>query len=125
MILLTWHSILTISKNGWFSMSTKIDSPFYMRLSMNLISLSIIAAIIYLGRSILTPIFLSGLLAMLLHPFVSVLTERKINRVLAITICIVLSVCVIAIIVYFLSTQIGHFLDDMPAMKERLREVSM
>jgi predicted PurR-regulated permease PerM len=62
---------------------------------------------------------------MLLHPFVCKLTRWKLNRVVAIAVCIILAISVIGILLYFLSTQVGSFLDDIPALKERLREVSM
>lgn len=104
-------------------MNVKSDYPGYIKLSFILISLALIITALYLGRGILLPLFFSGLLAMLLHPMVNFLHRKKLDRVVSILFCIVLSLFVIGIVLYFLSAQIGHFLDDIPALKQRLKEV--
>ncbi len=104
-------------------MNSKINTPVYARISLNLITIALLATALYLGRGILVPFFFSVLLATLLHPFVNFLTRKQLNRVVAILFSIVLALVVIGTLVYFLSSQIGNFLDDLPALKERLREL--
>lgn len=104
-------------------MNSKSDSPVYVRISLNLITIALLATALYLGRSILTPLFFSILLAMLLHPLVTLLNGKKMDRVVAILVCIILAFCLIAIVIYFLSTQIGNFLNDIPTLKLRLKEL--
>jgi predicted PurR-regulated permease PerM len=104
-------------------MNTKSDSPVYMKISFNLITIALLAAALYFGRMILLPFFFAVLLATLLHPVVTFLTKRKLDRVVAILVSIVLSLVLIGTVLYFLSTQIGSFLDDIPTLKARLKEV--
>ena len=105
-------------------MITKDESPAYVKLSLNLLTLALLATALYLGKGILIPFFFSFLLAMLLHPVVRFLTSKKIDRVVAIFISIIISLIIIGSVIYFLSTQIGSFLDDIPILKERLRDVA-
>lgn len=100
------------------------ESPAYLRISLNLITITLIATALYLGKGILIPLFFSMLLAILLHPVVSFMVRRKLDRVAAILISIILALCVIGVVVYFLSSQISHFLDDIPALKERLKDLA-
>jgi predicted PurR-regulated permease PerM len=95
-----------------------------VRISLSLLTLALIATGLYLGRTILVPFFLAVLLAMVLNPLVGFLTSHKFNRVIAILLCIILAVSFILAIMYFFSVQISGFLDDMPTLKERLRELA-
>jgi predicted PurR-regulated permease PerM len=104
-------------------MNSRSNTPVYAQISLNLITIALLATALYLGKGILVPFFFAILLATLLHPFVNFLTEKKLNRVVSILFAIVLALVVIATLVYFLSHQIGNFLDDIPALKERLREL--
>jgi predicted PurR-regulated permease PerM len=104
-------------------MNSRTDTPVYVQICLNLVTIALLATALYLGRGILVPFFFAVLLATLLHPFVSFLTSKKLNRVVSILISIFLALVVIGFVVYFLSTQIGNFLDDIPALKERLREI--
>jgi predicted PurR-regulated permease PerM len=104
-------------------MNSKTNTPAYVQISLNLVTIALLATGLYLGRSILIPFFFSLLLATLLHPFVNFLTRHKLDRVVSILIAILLSLVVIGTVVYFLSSQIGSFLDDIPSLKERLREL--
>jgi predicted PurR-regulated permease PerM len=104
-------------------MNSRSNTPVYAQISLNLVTIALLATALYLGKGILVPFFFAILLATLLHPFVNFLTEKKLNRVVSILFAIVLALVVIATLVYFLSHQIGIFLDDIPALKERLREL--
>ena len=104
-------------------MNSQIYTPTYAKVSLNLLSIALIATGLYLGKGIILPFCFSILLAMLLHPFVKLLVSKKLNRVVSILFAIILALLVIGTVVYFLSTQVGNFLDDIPALKEKLREL--
>jgi predicted PurR-regulated permease PerM len=104
-------------------MNSRINPPVYVQISLNLITIALLATALYLGRTILVPFFFAVLLATLLHPFVNFLTRKKLNRVVSILFSIFLALVLIGTVVYFLSTQIGNFLDDIPTLKERLHEL--
>ncbi len=67
------------------------------------------------------PIAFSVLLAMLLLP-VNKRLEKKTNRVMAIMISLSLAIVCIVIVVYFFSTQIAGFVDDLPTLKRQLNK---
>lgn len=104
-------------------MNDQLNLPAYARLSLNLITIALLAGGLYLGRGILMPLFFSILLAMLLHPAVTFFHHRKLDRVVAILLCIFLALSIIGTLIYFLSSQIGNFLDDIPTLKQRLKEL--
>jgi predicted PurR-regulated permease PerM len=105
-------------------MNTEESYKSTIRISLSLLTLALLATALYLGGAILVPFFCALLLAMVLNPLVAFLTNHKINRVLSILLSIIFALSVIFGIVYFFSLQIGGFLDDMPELKERLREIA-
>lgn len=105
-------------------MSPTVDpTPFYKKLAFNLLSLSLMGAILYVGQSILVPLFFSMLLATLLLPLVMFMEKRKINRIVAILLSLLLSIITLLGVVYFLSSQMANFFQDIDVIKERLTEV--
>ncbi|HEY0744292.1 MAG TPA: AI-2E family transporter, partial [Chryseosolibacter sp.] len=103
-------------------MTTQTYPPF-LRISLTLLTIALILTGLYLGRGILIPFFFACLLATVLNPAVNFLNRRKIDRVVSIMLCLVSALGIIFGILYFLSTQIGAFLEDIPILKERFAEV--
>ncbi|HYC86778.1 MAG TPA: AI-2E family transporter, partial [Chryseosolibacter sp.] len=99
------------------------ESPFYLRFGITVITIAILAAVLHLGRGILVPIFFSILLSTLLLPVVRYLQQRRLGKVLSITITLCIAMLLLSFIVYFLSTQIGNFLDDIPTLDKRFRSL--
>src|SRR5688500_18472068 len=94
--------------------------PFYFRFSMILLMLLLAGFILKWANDIIIPFALSLLLAILLIPVNKFLEKRKISRVYSISISLVVAFFFIFGIIYFLSTQILNFLDDIPEIKRRL-----
>jgi predicted PurR-regulated permease PerM len=103
-------------------MTTQTYPPF-MRISMTLLTIALVLTGLYLGRGILIPFFFACLLATVLNPLVNFLTRRKIDRVVSIFLCLLTALGLIFGVLYFLSTQIGAFLEDIPVLKERLGQI--
>lgn len=101
-------------------MNSTSNSPPYVKLSSNLLTIALLATGLYLGKGILLPFFFAVLLATLLHPLVNFLTGKKLNRVVAVLFSIIAALFIISTVVYFLSTQIANFLDDIPVLREKL-----
>jgi predicted PurR-regulated permease PerM len=99
-------------------------TPFYHKLGLVLISLTIICLTLYYAKGIILPVLFAILLAMLLLPITGFLARKKFPKPLSIIMPLFLSIIVIAAVIYFLSTQIVNFLDDAPALRERIQEVS-
>lgn len=98
--------------------------PFYQKLSFNLISLFLISIALIYGHDLILPVLFSVLLANILLPLTHRLVKRKFNKPLSIFIPIFFSMIIGAGILYFLSNQVMHFIDDIPALKDRVNEVS-
>jgi predicted PurR-regulated permease PerM len=105
-------------------MNKYTDPPFYQKLSLTLISISLICAALFFGKDIILPILYSILLANILLPFIQFLEHKKINKSLSIFIPVLVSVIVMAGVMYFLSRQLVSFIDDLPELKQRVNEVS-
>jgi predicted PurR-regulated permease PerM len=105
-------------------MNTETQLPFYAKLSLNLLSLAIVTIALYLGQSIIIPFFFSILLATILLPAIHLLRVRlRFPKVLAIIVPIIISLALVAGIIYFLSFQISNFLDDADTIKERIQSL--
>src|SRR5690349_23031434 len=99
-------------------------TPFHQRLGFTLISLALICVALFFGKDIILPVLFSILLANILLPFNHLLARNKFNKTFSILIPLSLSLIIAVGVVYFLSSQIMNFIDDIPALKERLNEVS-
>lgn len=98
-------------------------SPFYLKFGVTLLAIGLLAAGVVLGSDIIIPILFAILLSTLLLPLVKFLYAKGCHKIVSILIPVVLTFITFAAILYLLSSQIMHFLDDAPALKERLVEV--
>lgn len=104
-------------------MFTSDSLPFYAKLSLNLVTISLLAVMLYLGQGILIPFFFSVLLATLLLPVTNKLQQWKLPKVLAILLTIFIALALLAGVIYFLSFQISIFLQDIDTIKQRISEL--
>lgn len=103
-------------------MEEKTGVPFYQRLSLTLLALVIIAFTIYVGQDILVPLAFAILFSILLLPIADFLERKGIGRVIANIISILLALLFVSGIIYFLSSQISSFLQDLPSIKKHLAD---
>lgn len=88
----------------------------------------VIAGILLLmiyGRGLLIPIVISAYLAMLLFPFVNFLENKRVPRVLAIIIGIIISLAVVAGVLWFFVEQISSFSADLPNIQSRFDQLTL
>jgi predicted PurR-regulated permease PerM len=98
------------------------QSPIYVKLGFQFLVIFFICFFINIAQNILVPFAFAVLLTVLLLPIVSFLESKKIGKVLSIGIAILLAVAFIAGIIYFLSSQIVSFVQDVPSIKQHLNE---
>ncbi|MDB5224297.1 MAG: family transporter [Chitinophagaceae bacterium] len=98
------------------------SSPLYVQLGFKFLVFFFICYFIYVAQEILVPLAFAVLLAVLLLPLVNFLENRNIPRVLSIAISLLLAILFISAIIYFLSTQIANFVDDIPSIKKHLND---
>ncbi len=94
--------------------------PFYHKLAANLLIIVILSAIVFIGREILMPICFAAVLAILLLPINNWMVKKGMPQVASMLISIFLALVFITAIIYFLSKQIGGFLEDLPTIKKNL-----
>jgi predicted PurR-regulated permease PerM len=97
-------------------------SSFSGRLAINLVIICLLGLIIYVGKSILMPLGFAVMLAMLLLPVVNWLMKKGIPDILSSIIGILIALLFVSGILYFLSAQVAVFMEDMPAIKQKLQE---
>ena len=97
-------------------------SSFSTRLATNLFIICLLALIVFVGGSILIPLGFAVMLAMLLLPVVKWLVGKGIPDIVASILAILIAIIFVAGILYFLSAQVAVFMEDLPAIKEKLQQ---
>jgi len=105
-------------------MSANIKIPFYIEFAF--ISIGAIAFILtlYIGQQIILPLIYGTILAILLNPFVNFLIKKKINKIIAISTAVAISIFVLLSLIYFISVQASLFAESYPALKQKLNLTS-
>ena len=98
------------------------QSPFYVKLGFQFLIIFFICFFINIAQNILVPFVFAVLLTVLLLPIVSFLESKKVGKVLSIGIAILLAIGFMTGIIYFLSSQIASFIQDVPSIKQHLNE---
>lgn len=93
--------------------------PFYIKSTVILFGLILVVFALFNLRDILVPIAFSVIFAILLNPFVNRLKRNKISQVLSIVIAMLIAIIVVSSILYFLSSQIIGFGDNLPLLKTK------
>lgn len=93
--------------------------PFIITLYHVLFCILAIGFIIWIGQDIIVPIAFSTLLAILLLPLNNFF-EKKMPRVWAISLSLVISLSMLLALIYFFSFKIAGFVDDLPTIKRQL-----
>lgn len=96
--------------------------PFYIKATVVLLGLVIFIFILNILRDILVPLAFAALIAILLNPLANKL-ERKLPKIVSIILAMLIAVLVLMGLMYFLSSQISHFFDNVDAMKQKCAEV--
>jgi predicted PurR-regulated permease PerM len=96
--------------------------PFYVKFSLNLLTIILLGGLIFIGQDILMPLFFAIVLAILLLPVNNRLLRWGIPKIPAMLLAILLALLVIGGIIYFLSSQIAVFVKDFPAIKQHFNE---
>ena len=103
-------------------MTINNHSPLYVKLGFKFLVIFFICYFINVAQNILIPFAFACLLSVLLLPIVNFLESHKFSRVISIAISIILAIGFIAGIIYFLSSQIASFMQDIPSIKQHINE---
>ncbi len=101
-------------------MNTTLKVPFYLKISQIILGIVALFFILFIGQGIIVPLIFSFIIAILLNPVVNYLCRRKVNRIVAILISILLLIFCFAVLLYFISSQVIMFGDMLPQLKEKI-----
>jgi predicted PurR-regulated permease PerM len=93
--------------------------PFYARLALISISAFALMLALRIGQHIILPILYATIVAILLNPLVNYLMRKKVNKVVAISMALILVMLVVIGMLSIVSSQISMFSDTYPQLKEK------
>lgn len=102
----------------------KREFPFYLKGTIVLFGLVLTIYILISLKSILIPVAFATIIAILLNPLVNWFRRLKCSNTIAISLSLFISIMVVLGILYFLSSQIAGFADNLPLLKSRLIVIS-
>ncbi|SDD09465.1 AI-2E family transporter [Williamwhitmania taraxaci] len=100
-----------------------VKLPFYAKASLFLIGLYFFITILYIAQGIILPLVFAVIIAILLHPLVNFFVRKKINRIVAITFSLVLTVIVIGAFGQLLFSQARQFSQSWPILVDKFTEI--
>lgn len=101
-------------------MTNHADWPFYAKFCFNLLTIVLLGGLIFLGQDIIMPLCFAIVLSFLLLPVNNWLVKIGCPQVPAMLISILFGILFICGIIYFLSSQVAHFVQDLPQIKKNL-----
>jgi len=99
---------------------TVTEQPFYYRVTVKLVMISIIVAMLILAKNILIPFTIAVFFTFLLLPVSRKLEKWHIPKVIAILISIILAFTFFGALLYFFSIQILSFINDWPVIEKAM-----
>ncbi|GEO07973.1 AI-2E family transporter [Segetibacter aerophilus] len=98
--------------------------PFFIKSTVVLFGLILLTYSLINLRDILVPVAFSVIIAILLNPLVNKFKGYKISHVFSIIIAMLIAIVIIAAILYFLSSQIAGFGENIPLLKTKFAALS-
>lgn len=97
--------------------------PVYAKASLLTVGLFALLSMLYIGQSLIIPFIFAVIFSIVLHPLVIFFVGLRMNRILAISITMVLAFLIIAALAVFFITQGNKFSESMPLFIDKLTEM--
>jgi predicted PurR-regulated permease PerM len=97
----------------------ELNLPFYLKTTILLIGFFVFFTMLYIGRSLIVPLVFATILAIVLHPVVNFFVRKGINRLIAITITLFLTISVLLAFGGFLFSQASRFSESWPVLVDK------
>jgi len=98
----------------------KFKLPIYAKATIFLVGLFAFFTLLYIAKSIIIPLVFATIIAIVLHPVVNFFVRLKINRVIAITITLLLTLLVIAALAGLIISQVSRFSESWPILVNKV-----
>ncbi|WP_259013948.1 AI-2E family transporter [Emticicia fluvialis] len=102
-----------------------IKLPVYLKFAQIVMGLVAFFYILYVGQNIIIPFILAVVIAILLNPAVNYLCSKKLNRILAISLAIFAGFILLAVVLFFIGSQLVMFSDTFPQFKQKFDALSV
>ena len=99
--------------------NASVKLPVYLKIAQIMMGIAVLFLILYVGQDIIIPLVFAIMISILLNPIVLFLCRLRVPRVLAIIICLVITMSLIAGIFYFFISQISLFSDSFPEFRQK------
>ncbi len=113
---------------GSFNIQTKKDNsvvdndfkvPFYAKTTIFFVGLFALITMLYIAQSIIVPLVFAIIIAIVLHPVVNFLVRLHLNRIVAISIALLITIVLIAGLAILLYSQASTFSESWPLLVEK------
>lgn len=98
----------------------KVPQSKIFSISCILFTVSLFTFIMYIGQDIIIPVIFAAFFAILLSPVVVFLEDHKVPRIMALSITMLLSVILVAGLIYFISLQLASFSESLPELEKKI-----
>ena len=98
----------------------ELKLPIYVKAIFFLIGLFALLAILYIAKGIIIPLVFAIIIAIVLHPVVNFFAGKKINRLVAIVITLILTFLIIASLSLLFFSQASRFSESWPFLVDKL-----
>lgn len=95
--------------------------PLTVRRAVELIGLYFLGTIIFIGRDVITPLVMAFFLSIILLPVYRKLRKNRVPEGFAIGLSLLLLIVIVALVVWFFSSQISNLVADFPQIKENVK----
>ncbi|MCK9269824.1 MAG: AI-2E family transporter [Bacteroidales bacterium] len=100
-----------------------LQLPFFAKASLFFMGMVAFVSVLYIGSGIIVPLIFATMIAIVLQPVVGFFVRKKVNRVLAIIITLILAILILAAFGYFLYSQATRFSDSWPKLVDKFTEI--
>lgn len=118
-ILFPGHALAKNEQTTSEGVKVQVSHPFYIKTPAVLLGLCLFVYILILLQDIMVPVCFATLIAILLNPVVNRLMKWRIPKPVSIALAVLIAVLVFAGLMIFLSSQISHFTEFAPQLKQR------
>lgn len=93
--------------------------PFYAKTTIFFVGLFALITMLYIAQSIIVPLVFAIIIAIVLHPVVNFLVRLHLNRIVAISIALLITIVLIAGLAILLYSQASTFSESWPLLVEK------
>ncbi|RFM30157.1 AI-2E family transporter [Deminuibacter soli] len=104
-------------------MQTPVKLALYARVALILHAVVLVLLLLYVSKTVSIPLFFAFLVAILLYPVASWLERHSLGRALSAGITVLLFMAMVALFVYFFSSQLINFTHSLPNLQAKFSQL--